>query len=68
MLVTDVGGLAEIIPHKKLGYVTSLEPNSVADAIVDFYTNNREEEFAAKPRKRKKIYLEKPCSNNPRNG
>ena len=56
MLVTDVGGLAEIIPHKKLGYVTSLEPNSVADAIVDFYTNNREEEFAANTKEEKKRF------------
>ena len=54
MLVTDVGGLAEIIPHKKLGYVTSLEPNSVADAIVDFYTNNREEGICCKHQGREK--------------
>ena len=45
MLVTDVGGLAEIVPHKKVGYVTTQEPNNIADAIVDFYTNNRELDF-----------------------
>ena len=56
MLVTDVGGLAEIIPHKKLGYVTPVEPNSVADAIVDFYTNNREEEFATNTKEEKKRF------------
>lgn len=45
MLVTDVGGLAEIIPHNKVGYVTTQEPKNIADAIVDFYTNNRELDF-----------------------
>lgn len=45
MLVTNVGGLAEIVPHKKVGYVTTQEPKNIADAIVDFYTNNRELDF-----------------------
>ena len=38
MLVTDVGGLKEMIPNNVVGYV--VEPNalSVANAIVDFYT------------------------------
>ena len=45
MLVTDVGGLAEIVPHNKVGYVTTQEPKIIADAIVDFYTNNRELDF-----------------------
>jgi glycosyltransferase involved in cell wall biosynthesis len=45
MLVTDVGGLAEIVTHNKVGYVTSQNPTSIADAIVDFYTNNKEAEF-----------------------
>ena len=45
MLVTDDGGLAEIVHHKKVGYVTTQEPKIIADAIVDFYTNNRELDF-----------------------
>ena len=45
MLVTNVGGLAEIVPNNKVGYVTSGNPKAIADAIVDFYTNNKEEEF-----------------------
>ena len=35
MLVTDVGGLAEIAPNNKVGYVTS--QTAIFDAIVDFY-------------------------------
>ena len=45
MLVTNVGGLAEIVPHKKVGYVTSQNPAEIADAIEDFYVNKREKEF-----------------------
>jgi len=45
MLVTNVGGLSEIIPDGKIGYV--VEPNSqnIADALVDFYKNDRIAEF-----------------------
>ncbi|MFP4024898.1 MAG: glycosyltransferase [Thiohalospira sp.] len=46
MLVTDVGGLAEIVPHQKVGYVTEINPTAVADALIDFFTNAREEEFS----------------------
>lgn len=47
MLVTDVGGLAELIPAGVVGYVVPPTPLAIADALVDFYTNNREEAFAA---------------------
>lgn len=45
MLVTNVGGLAEIIPHMKVGYV--VEPNSeeIAKALIDFFENKRLEDF-----------------------
>jgi D-inositol-3-phosphate glycosyltransferase len=45
MLVTNVGGLAELVPHNKVGYVTSTDTLEIADAILDFYENNREPEF-----------------------
>lgn len=45
MLVTNVGGLPEIVPHNKVGYVTEIDSKSIADAIVDFYSNNREQQF-----------------------
>jgi D-inositol-3-phosphate glycosyltransferase len=47
MLVTDVGGLAELIPDGKAGYVTPANPGAIAGAIVDFYTHEREAEFTA---------------------
>lgn len=36
MLVTHVGGLAEIVPDGKVGYVVDVDAGCVADAIVDF--------------------------------
>jgi D-inositol-3-phosphate glycosyltransferase len=45
MLVTNVGGLSEIVPNNKVGYVTSQDPKDIADAIFDFYSNNKEKEF-----------------------
>ena len=47
MLVTEVGGLAELIPAGVVGYVVPPTPAAIADALVDFYANDREEEFAA---------------------
>lgn len=45
MLVTNVGGLKEIVPNNVVGYVTSPNSNEVADAIFDFYTNKKESIF-----------------------
>jgi glycosyltransferase involved in cell wall biosynthesis len=45
MLVTDVGGLGEIIAHQKSGYVVKPEISAIADAIVDFYTHDRQLPF-----------------------
>jgi glycosyltransferase involved in cell wall biosynthesis len=47
MLITDVGGLAEIVPNGKTGYVVPPDPAAVANAIVDYYEEHREQEFAA---------------------
>lgn len=56
MLVTDVGGLKEIVPHNKVGYVTNPNEQEVADALVDFYENNRAEEFIAGVKDEKQKY------------
>lgn len=45
MLVTNVGGLAEIVPNGKVGYVVDVDPKQIADALVDFYTNDRAEKM-----------------------
>ncbi|MBP9790495.1 MAG: glycosyltransferase [Bacteroidia bacterium] len=46
MLVTNVGGLAEIVTDKRVGYVTERTAGAIADAISDFYVNHRENDFA----------------------
>jgi len=56
MLVTDVGGLKEIVPHNKVGYVTNPNEQEVADALVDFYENKRSEEFIKGVKEEKKKY------------
>ena len=47
MLVTDVGGLSEMIPHGKVGYVVNPGPEAITDAIFDFYSNDRSDFFTA---------------------
>lgn len=46
MLVTNVGGLAEIVPDGEVGYVTDVNADAVANALVDFFENDRERGFA----------------------
>lgn len=48
MVVTDVGGLSEIVKHKESGYVVEVDVEAIADAIVDFYNQNRLKNFTAK--------------------
>lgn len=55
-LVTDVGGLGEIIHHHKSGYVVPVQAKSIADAIVDYYEHNREYEFVKATVEEKKKY------------
>ena len=45
MLVTNVGGLAEIIPDGKVGYVVAPEVNAIADAIFDFFSSEKYHAF-----------------------
>ena len=46
MLVTDVGGLREIVPDGVCGYVVQPQEEDIAEAIFDFFENNRMESFA----------------------
>jgi len=45
MLVTDVGGLREIVVDGKCGYVVKPDPLEIADAILDFFDNKRKAIF-----------------------
>ncbi|MBT5353770.1 MAG: glycosyltransferase [Flavobacteriales bacterium] len=53
MLVTNVGGLAEIVPHNKVGYVCDINTKYIADSIVEFYSEEKEEEFTKNTKEEK---------------
>jgi glycosyltransferase involved in cell wall biosynthesis len=53
MLVTDVGGLSEIVKDGVCGYVVDPEPEGIAGAILDYFDNNRKPLFEEGVRKEK---------------
>ncbi len=40
MVVTNVGGLAEVVPDGKVGFVAEPNPTAIADAILKFFEPN----------------------------
>jgi D-inositol-3-phosphate glycosyltransferase len=56
MVVTNVGGLGEIVPNGRVGYVVNPDHQEVAGAIADFYTQNREGEMSRNAAAEKKKY------------
>src|SRR6056297_44455 len=53
MLVTDVGGLAEIIPHGKAGYVVKPDAKEIGNALIDFFEQGRKDTFTRHVKKEK---------------
>lgn len=47
MVVTNVGGLPEIVPDGRVGYVVEVSPAAIAAAIGKFYDENKAAEFRA---------------------
>jgi D-inositol-3-phosphate glycosyltransferase len=45
MVVTNVGGLPELVPNGKVGFVTKTDPGAIAEAILHFYIQNLESVF-----------------------
>jgi D-inositol-3-phosphate glycosyltransferase len=56
MLVTDVGGLSELVPHNKIGYTVPIDTKKIADSIVDYFSNDREIPFTKALQNEKKKY------------
>lgn len=56
MLVTNVGGLAEIVPDGVAGYVVEPDVTQIADRLVDFFGNDRKGQFTEGLRQEKKKY------------
>ncbi len=56
MLVTNVGGLGEIVHHGKMGYAVSPNADAIAGALLDYFNNNRKQPFTEYVREEKKKY------------
>ena len=56
MIVTDVGGLAEIVPDGKTGYVVQQDPAAIAKAIHTFFNEDRSKDFIENIKNEKKKY------------
>lgn len=56
MIVTNVGGLPEIVEHGKVGYVVDVNENAISDAIVDFYENEKLQEMTKGVKENKTLF------------
>ena len=56
MLVTNVGGLPEIVPDGKIGYVVEPNAQQIADALLRFFNEHKQEEFEQNVAEEKKKY------------
>ncbi|MCQ2074249.1 MAG: glycosyltransferase [Bacteroidaceae bacterium] len=56
MLVTGVGGLAEIVPDGVAGYVVKPDATQIADRLVDFFKGDKKNQFTEGLRQEKKKY------------
>lgn len=55
-LVTNVGGLGEIIPDRVAGYVVESNGKAIAEGIKDYFDNNRMPSFTEGMKKEKQKY------------
>jgi len=56
MLVTNVGGLPEMVPHGKVGYVTEVTSESVAENLDRFFREEKAAEFQLNIQKEKQRF------------
>ena len=56
MLVTNVGGLAEIVPNEKCGYVVETKIPEISEKIITYFSQDKETEFTQNVRIEKKKY------------
>ena len=62
MVVTNVGGLPEIVPDGKVGFVCEPNAESITDALLRLYGDDVLERFAANfPEERKRFSWEEMC-------
>lgn len=57
MLVTNVGGLPEIVPDGQVGFVVEPDSQSIADALVRFFAENWHDRLTEGVKQEKRKYL-----------
>ena len=56
ILVTNVGGLGEIVHHGKMGYAVVPDSQEIAESIEDYFRHNRQQAFTTYLQKEKVKY------------
>ncbi|MCQ2323849.1 MAG: glycosyltransferase family 4 protein [Paludibacteraceae bacterium] len=56
ILVTNVGGLGEIVHHGKMGYAVTPDAQEIASSIEDYFSHHRQQDFTAYLQKEKLHY------------
>jgi len=56
MVVTNVGGLAELCPDGKVGYVTGVDEQEIAEAIIKYYDSTDHQKMLDNIQEEKKKY------------
>lgn len=56
MVITNVGGLAEFVPHEKVGYIVEPNPDKIAEAILRFFNLEDQSIFQVHLKEEKKKY------------
>jgi glycosyltransferase involved in cell wall biosynthesis len=56
MLVTNVGGLSEIIENGKCGYVVEPNATEITEALIDFFETEKEDYFTTEVQKAKERF------------
>jgi len=56
MIVTNVGGLPEIVDNGKTGYVVNRDPKEISDAIINYFDGDRITNFEKAVREKKKEF------------
>jgi len=63
MLVTNVGGLPEMVPHQKVGYVVEPRPKAIAETIGSFFARDIANKFVKGIKEEKKRFSWKNLVN-----
>ena len=56
LLVSDVGGLTEMVPHNRVGYVSPLDPQKISENLLDYFSSSKKEEFVSNLKHDKEKY------------